>query len=372
MWGGALRSQGAKALISDRDVEGGEVSCVRLSLGAALPAGAAPPERFWPLDEVRAIVLTSGTTGVPRAVRLTTAQLLFSAMGSAIRLGHHLDDRWLACLPFHHVGGLSMIVRCTWLGITLVLHERFDAHRVAAALDRGDATLVSLVPVMLSKVLDARDDVPLHPALRVVLLGGAPASRILRERCEALKVPLAITWGMSEAASQVATRLVGGADLAVRADSGPVMPFARVSMLRGGLQVQGPLVEGGVLQTQDVGRLDSAGRVTILGRADDVILSGGENIMPREIETILRTHPGVEDVAVLGREDATWGQRPIAFIVWRDDTAREDDTTLRAWCRERMARFKVPDAFVARAVLPRNTLGKLDRQALRAALEEVP
>jgi O-succinylbenzoic acid--CoA ligase len=341
----------------------------RLGNGAAhLPLTLQPdptapllPERFWPLEEVRAVVFTSGTTGGPKHVSLTTAQLLFSAFGSAIRLGHDLHDRWLACLPLHHIGGLSILTRCAMMGTCVVLHRAFDAERVARDLDSGQVTMVSLVPTMLERVLDARPASPFPSSLRTILVGGAPLPSTTLERCRAIGAPLSITWGMTETASQVATRLCG--DLAPDGSSGSPLPFVRVRDEQGRLRVRGPLVRNGDLVTQDLGHVDRSGRVHVRERIDDVIISGGEKVCPSEVERILVDHPSVAECAVVGRADEDWGERPVAFVV--PTAAPADDLELVRWCRDRLTPFKVPDRFVWCDALPRSATGKVQRHTLR-------
>ncbi|MGE0435245.1 MAG: AMP-binding protein, partial [Planctomycetota bacterium] len=253
------------------------------------PSGPLP-ERFWPLDEVRVVLLTSGTTtGQPQPVELTTAQLMFAAMGSAIRLGHHTNDRWLCCLPLNYVAGLSIMFRSAWLGITTVLHPQFNAPRVARELASGQVTMVSLVPTMLERVLDACEPgVPFHPALRCILLGGAAAPESLLERCRERRLPVSLTWGLTETAAQVATRNPG--ELDTRDGVGPPLPFARVDRLPGdphgdaALQVRGPIAPAGRFRTRDLGHVDAAGCVHLEGRADALIKSGGRAISPAELE----------------------------------------------------------------------------------------
>jgi O-succinylbenzoic acid--CoA ligase len=331
-----------------------------------LPAAEPQPERFWPLNEVRLVMLTSGTTDRPKPVPLTTAQLVFSAFGSAVRLGHDRADRWLACLPLHHIGGLSILVRCAFYGTSVVLHERFDPAAVARALDNGEATLVSLVPAMLERVLDARPERPFPPSLRAILVGGDRTPPELLERCRGIGAPLALTWGLTETASQVCTREPG--DLRPDASVGPPLPFVRVTEEESGrLVVWGPLA-GGRLETRDLGRVDADGRVTVDGRAEDVLVSGGETISLKELEAVLATHPSVAEVAVVAVPDAEWGERPVAALVARAGAERPDDDALREWCRERLAPFKVPRSFQWLDTLPRNALGKVDRPELVRSL----
>lgn len=326
--------------------------------------GASPAEeRAWPLAEPRLLVTSSGSTALPRVVELDTLQLTTSAFGSAVRLGHHLDDRWLACLPLHHVGGLSILYRAAFYGITVVFSERFDAGAVARAIDDGEVTLVSLVPAMLARVLDAREARwgearPMPPTLRAILLGGAAAPAELSLRSRAIDAPIALTWGMSEAASQVATSLVGSTRLA------PV-PFARVSAEGGRLVVRGPIAPRGTLVTGDAGEVAADGAVTVHGRADDVIISGGEKVSPAEIESVLRRHPAVRDAAVVARDSARWGRRPFAVV----ETADLTPELLRGWCREHLAPFKVPDGIVCLPHLPRAALGKVLLREIHEILE---
>ena len=325
----------------------------------ALTLSSEPaPERFWPLDEPRLLLTTSGTTGAPCPVRLTTAQLVFSALGSAIRLGHALDDRWLSCLPLHRVGGISVLLRGAILGITVVLQPRFDAARVATSLDSGEASVVSLVPAMLERVLEARPARPFPKSLRAILLGGDAASSALLERCRAIGAPVALTWGMTETASQAATRLPGD----LQALGAPPLTFARVFEEDGALCVTGPLAPDGLLRTRDRGFIDGRGEVRVLGRADEVLISGGEKIAPEEIEAALGAHPGVKEALVAGVADARWGRRPVALVVPREPAAPPPAEELEAWCRARLSAWKAPILFTFVSTLPRNEGGKLARR----------
>jgi O-succinylbenzoic acid--CoA ligase len=197
------------------------------------------------------------------------------------------------------------------------------------------------------------------------LLGGGPTPPALLARCAAAGAPVSLTWGMTEAASQICTRWPG--DLEERPDCGPPLAFARVEEggARGALIVRGPLV-GGVLETRDGGRVDAQGRVEIEGRVDDVILSGGENIAPSEIERVLEAHPAVLEAAVVGVPDPVWGERPVAALVCAPGEARPGLEALRAWCRASLAPFMAPDQVRWTEALPRVALGKLSRAAVRA------
>jgi O-succinylbenzoic acid--CoA ligase len=208
-----------------------------------------------------------------------------------------------------------------------------------------------------------RDDKPFPSSLRVALIGGAKTDNALLERCRAVKVPVALTWGMSEAASQVATRTPG--DAADDSGSGAPLTFARVRVNDGLLEVVGPTV-GGVLTTRDRGHIDDHGRVHVDGRDDGVIVSGGEKIDPLEIETVLALHPGVRDACVLGVPSARWGERPVALVVKR--TAGVGMPELDAWCTSKLSRFKTPDRYVWVDTLTTSTMDKRSRVKLHELL----
>ncbi|RYF10139.1 MAG: hypothetical protein EOO40_05715, partial [Deltaproteobacteria bacterium] len=380
-----LRLVQATALVIGSGLDGAEVTrltaiaaaadvpCIKAmpAQGTAGDNATAVAERFWPLDEVRLVLLSSGTTGAPHVVPVTTGQLLFSAFGSATRLGHLPGDRWLCCLPLHHIGGLSILFRALWFGASVQLAAPFDAAAVAAALDQGGITLTSLVPQMLAQVLASRAAKPFPQALRAILLGGAPTPGALLERCRQRQVPVCVTWGMSETASQVATTWPGDWD--GPGDCGPPLPFVRVQVpgpdASGSLQVWGPVVHQASMVTRDIGSVDATGRVRVHGRDDDLIISGGENIAPFEVESVLLAYPGIKDAAVVGRADARWGERPVAVLVAAAGM-RPDDAALVAWCRGSLATFKVPAQFIWCDALPRDALGKLRRKQVLPLLHQ--
>ncbi|MFP6687479.1 MAG: AMP-binding protein, partial [Polyangiaceae bacterium] len=322
--------------------------------------GPAEPldERFWPRTERRLVVCTSGSTGVSKAIHLSTEQLLLSATASAFRLGHDPSDTWLCCLPLHHIGGLSILLRAAFYGTTVHLHDRFEAERVAAALDSGEISMVSLVPQMLVRVLDARPNQPFPTSVRTVLVGGGHVDQALLDRCATLRIPLAVSWGMTETASQIATRLTHGAG-GVAGDLGPPLSFVRVDTVGETLRVRGPLAKGELL-TNDRGSVDDRFHVHVDGRIDDVIISGGEKITPRDIESVLMAHRAVRRAAVLGMKSKKWGARPAA-LVEREPGSQLDPNELSRWCRERLSGFKVPALFAITDKLPTTELGKIAR-----------
>jgi o-succinylbenzoate---CoA ligase len=303
------------------------------------------------LDAVAIVVHTSGSGGAPKPIGLTYGNWLWSALGSAVALGLDADERWLCALPLSHVGGLSIVMRSAIAATTAIVHERFDTEKVLAALRRPDGpTVVSLVPTTLQRLLDAGLRDP--PALRWVLLGGAPATPALLGRAAAAGVPVATTYGLTEACSQVTTL---GAPLFCTA--------VRLAPDRE-ILVSGPTVApsaGPVLHTGDLGAWNADGALHVVGRKTDTIVSGGENVSPVEVEAVLESHPAVAEAAVHARGDREWGEAVVATVVLRADASQDD---LRAYCAARLASFKVPKAIRFADALPRTRSGKLVRGRL--------
>ncbi|HVS28939.1 MAG TPA: o-succinylbenzoate--CoA ligase [Solirubrobacteraceae bacterium] len=314
-------------------------------------------------DAPAIVVHTSGTRGAPAPVALTYANWEASARGSAAALGHDPDERWLCALPLAHVGGLSILLRCAIHATTAVLHERFDTARVLHALRDERITLVSLVPTMLRRLLDSGLDHP--PALRCALIGGAPLPLELARRAREVGVPLAQTYGLAEACSQVTVSAIGEPETAGRPLPGTSVQIGADGeiLVAGATVATAALGADGLLHTADLGTLDESGRLTVVGRRSEMIVSGGENVAPAEVEAVLLEHRAVADAGVFGRPDAEWGERVVAAVVLRpgDNTAPPN---LREHCAERLAGFKVPKEFVLLSELPRTASGKLLRRRL--------
>ncbi|MBX5436790.1 MAG: o-succinylbenzoate--CoA ligase [Alicyclobacillaceae bacterium] len=357
---------------------------------------AAADENLVRLADPLAVMYTSGTTGVPKGAVLTYGNFWWSALTSAVQLGLDPSDRWLVPMPLFHVGGLSVLIRSVIYGTTAVVHDSFDADAVNSAIDSDGITLVSVVPTMLDRMLDRRGGRPYPAHLRCVLLGGAAASRHLLERCQALGVPVAQSYGLTEATSQVAT-LQPRDGLRKLGSSGKPLPATEVRIVRadgspagvgepGEIVVRGPTVtpgywrrpeetrnaiRNGWLHTGDIGCLDAEGYLYVLDRRRDLIVSGGENVYPAEVESVLCAHPSVEEAGVVAMDDPVWGQVPAAFVVLRPG-GRADEQELRAFCRDRLAGYKVPKRFLFVERLPRNASGKLLRRKLSEWLHTQP
>lgn len=346
-------------------------------------------------DETQLIMFTSGTSGRPKGVRLTVGNLVASATASAFRLGLDPADRWLCCLPMYHMGGLAPIFRSVLYGTTAVIQRAFDPESTARVLADYDVTGVSLVPTMCKRLLDAG----WRPAdaLRFVLLGGAPASDELLERCLERDVPIHPTYGMTETASQIATATPAEIDTH-RGTVGQPLVCTDVSVVEDGepvgasepgeLVVSGPTVTPGYLDdaataaafsdrglhTGDVGYRDEDGRLWILNRHSDRIVTGGENVDPGEVLAALRSHPFVEDAAVVGLDDEEWGEQVAALVVSERTETNTNGSfvvqSLVTHCREHLAGFKRPKTIGFAESLPRTPSGTVDRDAVRNRLRE--
>ena len=352
----------------------------------------ASADGSWGPDETALILFTSGTTDRPKGVRLTLGNLVASAAASAFRLGVSQADRWYGCLPTNHMGGLAPIVRSTLYGTGVVLEPKFDAERTPELLAEHGATGVSLVPTMLRRLLD-RGWQP-NETLRFVLLGGAPASRELLETCEAVGVPVYPTYGTTETASQIATATPDEAFANPESVGSPLVTAA-VTIVDtateepveagavGELVVDGPIVTPGYLdeaatdaamgpyglQTGDLAKRDTAGKLQILGRLDDAIQTGGETVHPTRVIEALRELPEVADAAVVGVSDPDWGERVAALVVPANESNIDTDA-LRASLRDRLAPHAVPKVLRSVDQLPRTASGTVDRDAVRERLRE--
>jgi o-succinylbenzoate---CoA ligase len=306
-------------------------------------------------ESVHTVIRTSGTTGTPKAVELTYANHLASAIASAGALGVEPGDRWLCPLPLHHVGGLNVLIRSVINRTAVVLHPRFDADRVRAALEAGEVTLASLVPTMLARLRTA--GLRATPGLRAIALGGGPVPPGLLDWARETGIPVVPVYGMTETCSQIVAgspgRPLTGVELEIAAD-GEIL-------VRGPMVARAEIADDGWLHTGDLGRLDEDGSLHVLGRLKELIVTGGENVAPLEVEQVLVGHPAVADAGVAGLPDPEWGEAVTAFVVLREPI---DGEQLRAWCRERLEAFKVPKAIHAVDRLPRNAGGKLLRDRL--------
>lgn len=375
--GAYLRRLGLGDAVSTAELADSEVSADAID-GVGEPA----PE------DLLAVVATSGSTAEPKGVALSRRAFAASASAHGEHLGWAEEDRWLLSLPLAHVGGLSIVTRCLAARRTVVLPpaaERFDAEVVLRWIDTWRVTLLSVVPTMLRRLLEARPG-GAPESLRLVLVGGAPSPPGRLEEAAGRRWPVAATYGLTEACSQVATQRPGDAERGLAGAA--LLPGVEGRIRQGVLQVRGPMLmsgylpgepnpwrlgagldDGGWLPTGDLARFDNGGRLHVLGRADGVVISGGENVHPQEVEAALLAHPDVEAACVVGVDDAEWGQVPAAALVLREARGEgEWGAVLDAFLRPRLAAFKIPRRWEVLPELPTTPSGKVDRRAVGSAL----
>ena len=314
------------------------------------------------MDDLQCRILTSGTSGEPQPVSLTYGNFLFSAVGSAFNLGVDPRDRWLCCLPLSHVAGLSIILRSVIYGTTAVLMDGFETEQVANTLVNGDISVVSLVPTQLIRLLEAGADLS-RP--RALLIGGGPVPPDALRQALDRGATVVQTYGLTQTCSQVTTLAPEDAARKLGSAGRPLLT-THVRIEDGEILVQGPTVSrdaldaDGWLRTGDLGRIDEEGFLYVTGRKKDVIVTGGENVMPSEVEAVLVSHPGVADAAVVGRPDPEW-QEAVHALVVLGEGAEASEEELRAHCADSLAGFKVPKRVEFVSSLPRTASGKLLR-----------
>ena len=314
------------------------------------------------------VVFTSGTTGAPKGVRLTADNLEAASVASIGHLGHDERDSWLLAMPLNHVGGLSILIRSAFAGGSVRLLPGFDPQNFTAAM-KEDVTMVSVVPTMLQRVLDS--DAGPYEGLKAVLLGGGPIPAGLLERASQAGLPTLPTYGMTETFGQVAT-LNPGSPPARRAHPLPGIELRigsdRLIAIRGRQVSPGYLGEPDRSDpwfvTSDLGELDSDGALRILGRADTIIVTGGENVDPARVEATLREHTAIHDALLIGLPDDRWGSVVACLYVGEVDRGEAE-----LWLRERLPVFMVPKRWLAVDSIPTTALGKPDRSAARSLLE---
>lgn len=334
------------------------------------------------LESMFTIIYTSGTTGFPKGVMHTYGNHWWSAMGSALNLGLSDNDKWLATLPIFHVGGLSIFIKSIIYGIPVYLLEKFDEKIVHEAIMKKGVTIVSVVTLMLQKLVNILGEDGYPNAFRCMLLGGGPAPKPLLETAKTRNIPVFQSYGMTETSSQIVTLSPKDALAKIGSSGKPLFPAQL--MISGGnegkigeIHVKGPMVtkgyfkndtatakafENGWLATGDLGYVDNDGCLFVVDRRNDLIISGGENIYPSEIESVLAGMEQIKEVGVAGKEDDTWGQVPVAFIVKNTESLLVDE--ILSYAMEYLAAYKLPKKIYFVDYLPRNASNKLLRNKL--------
>lgn len=344
------------------------------------------------MNQVCSLLFTSGTTGRPKAVQLTFGNHYFSAMSSALNTGIQEDDCYLAVMPLFHVGGLSIFHRSVLYGMKVVLLPKFNTTSIPNIMMQEKVTHASLVTKMLIDLLEIKEFCIYSSKLRSVLLGGGSVPKSLLEKCETYQIPILQTYGMTETASQIVTlslvdmkRKMGSCGRPLLTTSLKIMKDGKecAPYVEGEIVVKSPTIMKGYYNNEEVTRLsfiddwfytgdigycDEEGYLYVVDRRKDLIISGGENIYPSEIENVLQMHPFVKEAGVVGKKDDVWGQIPIAYIVSAKPITREE---VQQFCQTKLAKYKIPKEIIVVDKLPRTASQKLQRHKLQNSGREL-
>ena len=324
--------------------------------------------------DIAAIMNTSATTGQFKSVPLRWGQIRAHVQASKEVLGKTEQDNWLMVLPLFHVSGLSILLRSLYNGKAVTILPKYDKAQVLKLIESENINMMSLVPTILTQL----EPSIIHHNLRVILLGGEFIPMALIDACEKKSLPIYKTYGMTETFSQSVTFSV--LDYPHKRDSvGKPLPGMQVRIDKpdadgvGEIHLTGPLVMTGYidkepidgdLNTDDIGYVDKDGFVYILNRRKDLIISGGENIYPKELEDLVYTLPSVKECAVVPVPDPKWGQVPALFVAFHDGESMTADAIL-SFMTKSLAKYKVPKYVKILPALPRNGTGKIVRNELR-------
>ena len=323
--------------------------------------------------DIAAIMNTSATTGQFKSVPLRWGQIRAHVQASQKVLGRTEKDNWLMVLPLFHVSGLSILMRSLYNGTAVTILPKYDKAQVLKLIESENINMMSLVPTILTQLEPSIS----HHKLRVILLGGEFIPMALIDACEKKSLPIYKTYGMTETFSQSVTFSV--LDYPHKRDSvGKPLPGMQVRIDKpdadgvGEIHLTGPMVMTGYinkehidgdLNTDDIGYVDEDGFVYILNRRKDLIISGGENIYPKELEDLVYTLPSVKECAVVPVPDDTWGQVPALFVAFHDGESMTADEIL-SFMTKSLAKYKVPKYVKILPALPRNGTGKIVRNEL--------
>lgn|SRR5690625_2322597 len=337
------------------------------------------------LNDIWTIMYTSGTTGLPKAVGHTYGNHWWSAISSGLNLGIHADDKWLSPLPMYHVGGLSVFIKSIIYGMSVYLLPHYNKERLSNVLHEKEITIASLVTLMLADYLDSLEGQTSPAKLRAILLGGGSVPETLLNKAKDKKIPLFQSYGMTETSSQIATLSPTDNIRKLGSAGKPLMPAevkvnAKTNEI-GEVLVKGPMVisnyfnneeataesfKEGWLKTGDLGYLDEENFLYIVDRRSDLIISGGENIYPTEIENTLLNHDNIKEVAVVKKTDDKFGYVPAAFIVLKNKNYKPD---FSSYLKDSLAKYKQPKEYIFIDELPRTASNKVKRFELEKRLQ---
>ena len=336
-------------------------------------------EAIFNMDQIASIMFTSGTTGPQKAVPQTFGNHYASALGCKQSLGFNQDTKWLSVLPIYHISGLSVIIRALIQGFTVRIAAKFNSHRMLEIIEKELPTHVSLVPQTLKWLMDEGLTQPYN--IQKILLGGAKLSSTLIEKALKLGLPIYNSFGMTETCSQFLT--ASPSMLAERYDTvgkPSENVFVKIkepnNLGHGELLIKGDNVmngylypedlidtfENGYFKTGDIAEIDDDGYVMIYDRRKDLIISGGENIYPYQLESVAKLHESITDAMCIGEHDSTWGEVPYLYYVSKTKLSNE---TLIEHFKSHIAKYKIPKYFKQVTELPYTSTGKLQRKHLK-------
>ena len=324
--------------------------------------------------DIAAIMNTSATTGQFKSVPLRWGQIKAHVQASQEVLGKTEQDNWLMVLPLFHVSGLSILMRSLYNGTAVTILPKYDEAQVLKLIESEQINMMSLVPTILTQL----EPHITHHVLRVILLGGEFIPMALIEACEKKSLPIYKTYGMTETFSQSVTFSV--LEYPHKRESvGKPLPGMQVRIDNpdtdgvGEIHLTGPMVMTGYINkepidgdfnTDDIGYIDEDGFVYILNRRKDLIISGGENIYPKELEDLVYTLPSVKECAVVPVPDVKWGQVPALFVAFHDGKSLPPEDII-VFMKDSLAKYKIPKYVKVLTALPRNGTGKILRNELK-------
>ena len=347
------------------------VSCIEELPNASSGCSVIKNDYIYNSDDITAIILTSGTTGIPKAVQLTYGNFEASCNNWNEFLQFQSNDQFLCCLPLHHIGGLAVMLRALMFGFSVNLVSTFEAKLVLDTIIKYPVSIISLVPTMLKRILDLEGGLKAIKSLRWILLGGGPSPEYLLDLCIKEKLNIVKVYGMSETCSgTVGLKLLDEPQNKLYAGR----PFngAKIWTENNELYISGPMVMKGYVgeaatnghhNSHDLGQVDNGNLVFLDIRRKDLIITGGENVNPLEVEEALLQIEGITDVAVIGVEDVEWGEKVVAYIVNSEFGIQNSEFRMKL--KGRISDFKIPKEFIQVSSIPRNELGKIVYEKLR-------